>query len=73
MIGPTLINSHFLTYLDWLCARTIRRLLAEEREHEEIGILDRTWEREPGLELAIALRIFFECSGGETSLFWMAE
>ncbi len=68
MIAPTLINSHFLTYLDWFCARTIERLLAEVGEHEGIGVPDRTWERRPELDLVIALRILSECSGRETSL-----
>ena len=51
----------------------IRRLLAEEREHEEIGVPDRTWERKLGSGLAIALRILSEYTRRETSVLRMAE
>ena len=43
------------------------------RENEGIGSPDRTRERKPGSDLVTALRILSECSGRETSLFWMSE
>ena len=43
------------------------------RENEGIGSPDRTREGEPGSDLTSALRILFECSGKETSLFRMSE
>ena len=43
------------------------------KENEGIGSLDRTRERIPKTDLTRALRNFFECSGRETSLYYMAE
>ena len=48
---PTLIKSYFLIFLAWFCARTIKRLLADGREHEGIGILDRIWEMKTRIRL----------------------
>ena len=49
----------------------VKNLLAEEREHEGIGIPNRTWERRPGSNLVITLWNLSGCGGRETSLFRM--